>query len=147
MCPWHAEGMSYVWSSFEDKDLDQSYEDYYTGAPWDLNVTKWLSSYPSKQAEDVIFFAYMPGVPNTNTTDTIEMGEAQRGRICCLNHIYCVGNSPLKKILWIQIRGLCEQTKYDKSYYWAPHGSGGAREQKYFVGQGKLGPKHGEASV
>ena len=122
MCPWDAEGMVSVWSSFEDKDMDQNYEDYYTGEPWNLNITRWLSGYPAKQAEDVIFFAYRRGSASANTTDRIEMGEHQKWTN--RKQIYCVGDSPEKKTLWVKIRGLCEKTYFETSYYLAPFGSG-----------------------
>ena len=131
MCPWDAEGMGSIWSSFEDKDMDQNYEDYYTGAPWNLNVTKWMSGYPAKQAEDVIFFVYGRESPSSNTSDRIEMGEHQKWT----NHkqIYCVGNSPLKKTLWVKVRGLCDDTKFDTTYYLAPFDSGYNTQELKFL--------------
>ena len=136
-----------VLSAFTDEDLDLKFENHYTGAPCNHNVTGWNVDQPYYIPIDPNFkpmnsvYKLFKGSDKDNIgndwpidlyrNETILM---ERGTRAGQAFTICTGNFQGASSLNVKIKGLCEETEYDVEYTWYWYGSWGKGNQHRYIG-------------
>ena len=136
-----------VLTAFTDEDTDLKFENYYTGASCDHNVTGWNIDQPDFIPLDPSFkpknsiYKYYKGSSKDNTgnawpidlyrneTLLMERGTARGGA-----YTLCSGSFQGASSLKVKIKGLCAETEFDVEYFWNWPGTWGMGNPLRYMG-------------